>query len=58
MLKSYSKISSLFWPVINNFVPVELNESPLGVTSFELKSKLLLVYEIVVVSKAVEREYS
>jgi hypothetical protein len=34
VLKSYSKISSLFWPVINNFVPVELNESPLVLTSF------------------------
>ena len=58
VLRSYSKISSLFWPVINNFVPVELNERPLGVVSLELKSKLLLVYDIVVVSKAVEREYS
>ena len=58
VLRSYSKISSLLWPVINNFEPVGLNEIPLGVTSLELKSKLLLVYDIVVVSKAVDREYS
>ena len=44
--------------MINNFVPVELNEIPLGIVSLELKSKLLLVYDIVVVSKAVDREYS
>ena len=44
--------------MINNFVPVALNEIPLGVASFALKSKLLLVYEIVEESKAVDREYS